>query len=191
MFNNISKKIEWIIIVNVIMFTLSVILLSTNTVDLISLLGVNRYSVLNELQIYRVFTYGFMHAGILHIGLNMLALVSLSNIVAYFTNEKFMIRTYFISLVTSGLGVVFFTNDMNYTVGSSGAIYGLFGVLIYYAIKYYRRGNKQLFNSLITTIILNVAISIMPGVSMTGHIAGLVTGLVLAFINDHYTKFRK
>lgn len=193
MFNNLNKKIEIIVIANVILFTMSVILLRLNIVDLWSLLGVNKFYVLNQLQIYRVFTYGFMHADILHIGLNMLALISLSNIVLYFTSEKFMVRTYFISLIASGLGIVFFTNENAFgiTVGASGAIYGLFGVLIYYAVKYYRQGNKQLLNSLITTIILNLAISFAPNVSMQGHLTGLVTGIILAFINDHYTKFRK
>lgn len=174
------------------MFTLSIILLRVNDIDLVSLLGVNRYDVLEQYQLYRVFTYGFLHADIIHIGLNMLALISLSSIILYFTSEGFMIRTYFIALITSGIGIVLFSSESTpYTIGSSGAIYGLFGVLIYYAIKYYRRGNKELLNSLITTIILNIAISIMPGISMVGHITGLVTGLILAYINDHYTKFRK
>lgn len=189
MFNNLNRKIEMIVIANVIMFTASIILLGLNIVDLFSLLGVSNFYVINQLQIYRVFTYGFMHADILHIGLNMLALISLSNIVLYFTSEKFMIRAYFISLIASGLGIVFFSNE--YTIGASGAIYGLFGVLIYYAIKYYRQGNKQLLNSLIVTLVLNLAISFAPNVSMVGHLSGLVTGIVLALINDQYTKFRK
>lgn len=188
MFNNLNRKIEMIVIANVILFTASIILLGLNIVDLFSLLGVSNFYVINQLQIYRVFTYGFMHADILHIGLNMLALISLSNIVLYFTNEKFMIRAYFISLIASGLGIVFFSNE--YTIGASGAIYGLFGVLIYYAIKY-RKGNSQLLNSLIVTLVLNLAISFSPNISMVGHLSGLVTGIVLALINDQYTKFRK
>lgn len=151
------------------------------------MLGTSYESVALNNEWWRIFTYGFVHADIMHLLFNMIALYSLADAVVSFTSTRFALLTYFIALIISGLGATFLAPDTA-TVGASGAIYGLFGILIYFAIKLSRQGYHDMFRSLAPVIVINLMITIMPGVSLVGHLAGLVAGLVASFIYDK--KFR-
>jgi len=67
-------------------------------------------------------------------------------------------------------------------VGLSGGLFGIFGALIvmfalkgYFKIPTFRR---QIFR----TIYMNVIISLMPGISLLGHLGGFITGIMLGMI---------
>ena len=69
-------------------------------------------------------------------------------------------------------------------VGISGGLFGLFAIYIYilWCISKHNNdpGIKASLNSALLMLGINIAIGIIPGISMTGHIGGLVTGLLLA-----------
>lgn len=183
-----NRKFTIIILVNVVLFFLSSMIFKENAqMANYTYFGVEKEMVLGYNQLYRLFTYSFVHADIMHLIMNMIALNSLADIVIRFTSEKFSIAIYFIAAFLSGVGVVLFTNQL--TIGASGAIYGLFGVLIYYAIKQLRMGYDEMFKSLAPIIFINVVISFMPGISLIGHLSGLVVGVIGSFIYDK--KIRK
>ncbi|WP_423363778.1 rhomboid family intramembrane serine protease [Mycoplasma sp. P36-A1] len=138
--------------------------------------------VLGENQWYRIITYAFAHADLIHLGMNMLALYSLADPVIRFTSEKFAIIAYFIAAIVSGLGVTFFTDTI--VIGASGAVYGLFGILLYYAYKLSKQGYNDLLRAYGPVILINVLISLTPGVSLAGHFFGLLAGVVSAYVYD-------
>ena len=74
-------------------------------------------------------TYGFMHADIAHIALNMLGLASFGPIVERLLGTRRFVVFWFVCLVAAGLaqlGVVALGDgDFYPTVGASGAVYGL------------------------------------------------------------------
>ncbi|MDL2211878.1 rhomboid family intramembrane serine protease [Erysipelotrichaceae bacterium OttesenSCG-928-M19] len=152
------------------------------------LLGVQKNLVLDYHQYYRVLTYSFAHGDIMHLAVNMIALYSLAEPVIKFTDEKFSVIIYFAAALVSGLGIVFFSNAI--AVGSSGAIYGLFGVLIYFALKQAKYGYNQLIVNMLPIIIINLVISFMPGISLMGHLFGLITGLIGSYIYDKKFRYR-
>lgn len=146
------------------------------------LFGINKEFIFGNHEYYRIVTAPFAHGDILHLVVNMIALSSLSVPVIRFTDEKFSFIIYFVAALVSSLGVLFFSDAL--TVGSSGAIYGLFGVLIYFAFKQRKYGYDDMFKSLMPVIFVNLIISIMPGVSLVGHLFGLLAGLVGSYIYD-------
>ncbi|MDF9866714.1 membrane associated rhomboid family serine protease [Bacilli bacterium PM5-3] len=177
-----DNKFTILILINVVVYFAAQIFIGQSEYDIYYWFGIQKNLFLDGHEFYRLFTYSFAHGDIVHLIMNMIALYYISDPVIRFTDEKFSFIIYAIAALVSGLGIVFFSSEI--TVGSSGAIYGLFGVIIYYAIKQYRHGYNEMVVSLLPVIIINIIISFAPDVSLTGHLFGLLAGLIGAFIYD-------
>ncbi|MEG0283318.1 MAG: rhomboid family intramembrane serine protease [Erysipelotrichales bacterium] len=146
------------------------------------LFGTTKELTIDSHQYYRIFTSTIAHGGLPHLFMNMVALSSLGSTVIYFTNEKFSLFTFIAAALICGVVTSFQTDAL--TVGASGAIYGLFGILIYFAIKQHRMGYSGMLKQLGPIILINVFISFMPDISFVGHATGLIVGLVCSYIYD-------
>ncbi|MBV9440561.1 MAG: rhomboid family intramembrane serine protease, partial [Candidatus Eremiobacteraeota bacterium] len=90
-------------------------------------------------QWWRIVTAAFLHGGIMHVGLNMLALYQVGNLVESILGRARFAAIYALSLIGSGLAVVIVTpNEL--TIGASGAIFGLFGALVAIGLRAGPRG---------------------------------------------------
>ncbi len=127
---------------------------------------------------YRIFTVALVHAGLLHLGFNMYALMVLGNpIEAAFGKNKLLI-IFFFSLITGSLTSAYFAGANSYSVGASGAIFGLFGAM---AIVGKRIGADV--RSICVIIGINFAIGfIFGGIDWKAHLGGLIGGVVSAQI---------
>lgn len=125
---------------------------------------------------YRLFTVALTHAGLLHLGFNMYSLMVLGNpLEAAFGPRKLMV-VFFVSLLTGSLASSYFASIYSYSVGASGAIFGLFGAL---AIVGQRIGAD--IRSIIVIIGINFFIGFaMGGVDWRAHLGGLIGGVVAA-----------
>lgn len=133
-------------------------------------------------EYYRIITCGFMHAGLLHIVVNMISLWSLGFFLERMFGAPRMVLIYFISLMGAGLGVVYFSNPSIPTLGASGAIFGLFGALFAMGLKLGKPG-MQLVRANIGILILNLIFTFsMASISKQAHIAGLITGFLVTFL---------
>lgn len=123
---------------------------------------------------YRIFSVALVHAGLLHLGFNMYALMVLGNpIEAAFGSKKFLL-IFFISLLTGSLTSAYFASISSYSVGASGAVFGLFGAMV---IVGKRIGADV--RSMYVIIGINFAIGFaLGGIDWKAHIGGLVGGLV-------------
>ena len=77
--------------------------------------------------------------------------------------------------------VAIFTPDV-VAAGASTALFGVFGTigaLRFIVQSPYIRHLSQSYTSL---ILVNLIFSFMPGISMAGHIGGLVAGVLLAYV---------
>jgi membrane associated rhomboid family serine protease len=130
-------------------------------------------------QWYRLVTAGFLHVGLWHIGLNMLALWFLgSQLEPLIGRVKFAV-VYMVSLLAGSLGVIIVSPHV-ITVGASGAIFGLFGV----AVAYQRSRGISIWQSgLGMILILNLVFTFgVSGISIGGHIGGLIGGYLCGVI---------
>jgi membrane associated rhomboid family serine protease len=125
---------------------------------------------------YRLFTVALTHAGLLHLGFNMYSLLVLGNPLeeAFGKNKLFIV--FFVSLLTGSLASTYFASVYSYSVGASGAIFGLFGAL---AIVGKRIGAD--IRSIVVIIGINFVIGFaMGGVDWRAHLGGLIGGVVAA-----------
>lgn len=138
-------------------------------------------AVLQYGQWWRILTGAFMHGGLIHIGVNMLSLWFLGRFIEYALGPWRMLLVYMVSLVASGLGVVYFSDPMTPTLGASGAIFGLFGALFAIGLKLGKPG-MNLVRANIGILAINLLITFtVPAISWQAHVAGLFAGFVLTF----------
>jgi membrane associated rhomboid family serine protease len=119
---------------------------------------------------YRLFTGGFLHHDIIHLGVNLLVLWIIGSQLERVLGPARYAALYFVSLVAGGLAVVMMGQA---GLGASGAIFGLLG-----AAAAYQRINRinMLQSGLAMLIVLNLVISFIPGISMADHVGGLIAG---------------
>lgn len=144
--------------------------------------ALNPVAVLHDGEWWRIFTSAFLHGGLLHIAVNMFSLWILGRFVESVMGPVRMALIYFISLIASGLGVVYFSGPDAVTVGASGAIFGLFGALFAIGFRLGKPG-MELVRANIGILVINLVISFtVPAISWQAHICGLVAGFIATLL---------
>lgn len=129
---------------------------------------------------YRMFTSGFLHANIIHLAMNMLVLYIIGNQLEQALGRWKYLGLYLASLMAGAFAVVAFSPGPIPTVGASGAIYGLFGVAFVYQRSL---GVDPWKSGLGGLILINLVFTFaVPGISIAGHLGGLVGGAAVAFL---------
>jgi membrane associated rhomboid family serine protease len=128
---------------------------------------------------WRILTSAFLHAGFLHIALNMFALYILGSLLEPAIGTPRFLGVYFVSLFGGAFGALLLSPNET-TVGASGAIFGLFSAAFLIAR---RRGLEQLASQLGFYIVINLAFTFgVPGISIGGHLGGLIGGGLAALV---------
>ena len=121
---------------------------------------------------WRLVTAGFLHIGPIHLLFNMLALWVLGRDLELVLGRGRFLVLYVISLLGGAAAVMLFYGPDESVAGASGAVFGLMGGLAV-VLKRLRVPAGQV----IGLIAVNVAISVLiPGISLIGHLGGLVVG---------------
>jgi rhomboid protease GluP len=150
---------------------------------------------------YPVFRYGrwwtvlsapWLHAGVLHIAFNMMAVRDLVPPVSHLYGAA---RTVIIYVVAGVLGALlsslggwylsflpYFLRGAGFTVGASGAVFGLIGAVLYYG----RRGGsiaarEHAVRWVLGGLVFGLAV---PGVDNVNHLGGLLGGYLAARVLD-------
>jgi membrane associated rhomboid family serine protease len=128
---------------------------------------------------WRILTGGFLHAGLLHLGMNMLVLWLLGSQLEPLLGRARFLALYITGLVAGALGVLL-VSPTSATVGASGAVFALMGA----SFAAQRAWGLDPWRSGIGTLILvNVVITFaVPGISIGGHLGGLVGGVLAGFL---------
>jgi rhomboid protease GluP len=133
-------------------------------------------------EYWRVVTGAFLHGSVLHILVNMYSLYVLGQFVEVIAGARQMTIIYVVSLVASGLAVVYLSSPFDVTVGASGAIFGLFGALFAIGFKLGRPG-MQLVRANIGVLVLNLFITFaVPGIAVWAHVGGLIAGFIITYL---------
>jgi membrane associated rhomboid family serine protease len=128
---------------------------------------------------YRLVTAMFLHAGVLHIAFNMLALYWLGTVVEQALGTWRFLLVYFVSGLAGSAGALLLTGPFAVTVGASGAIFGIMGALL--VLEYVATGTFA--GQALTLILLNLALTFaIPNISVGGHLGGLVGGVLATFV---------
>lgn len=130
---------------------------------------------------WRLVTAMFLHGGLLHIGFNMMSLYQLGPAVEELYGSS---RFLFLYVLTGAFGFVCSSLTGHLSLGASGALLGLVGVLL--AVTTRRGGAfmRQLRSQLISSTVILFAIGFMPSIRIDNwaHGGGLAAGFVLGKI---------
>ena len=145
--------------------------------------------VLRYGEYYRVFTAIFLHADIVHLMNNMLMLLLLGAIVENYTGHAFFFFLYILSgLFGNMISMAYeIQNNLSWiSVGASGAIMGLVGLLVIWLIKNWSSfvHNRSIkIRLLLLSLFIMQALFFQKGANIAAHFGGFVTGIVLGVIN--------
>jgi membrane associated rhomboid family serine protease len=127
---------------------------------------------------YRLVTGGFLHAGLVHIGFNMVLLFMLGRMLEPALGTPRFLALYFASLLAGAFGALLLTDPLVSTVGASGAVFGLIGAAFILARG---RGMDALAAELGFLIVINLVFTFgANNISIGGHLGGLVGGAICA-----------
>jgi membrane associated rhomboid family serine protease len=125
---------------------------------------------------WRLLTSAFLHYGIFHLGINMLVLWFIGPALEEYLGHGRYALLYVVSGLAGAAGALIWSPNA-LTVGASGAIWGIMGAaLVLEARRIYVFGGQAL-----GLVVLNLAFTfLVPGVSIGGHVGGLVGGALAA-----------
>jgi membrane associated rhomboid family serine protease len=130
---------------------------------------------------YRLVTSGFVHFGFIHLAFNMFALYQLGQLIERAVPRVQYALLYFASLLGGSLGALLIEGTKpSLTAGASGAVFGLLGAA---AIGLHRRGINIFSTGIGTALMLNLVLTFsISGISIGGHLGGLVAGGICGFV---------
>ncbi len=129
---------------------------------------------------YRIITGGFLHAGLIHIAFNMVALYFLGRLLEPAIGTLRFSFLYAASLFAGSFGALLLTSPGAVTVGASGAIFGIFGAAFVIARG---RGLDSIASTIGVILLLNLAYTFgNSDISLGGHLGGLIGGVVCSLV---------
>ena len=162
---------------------------SENTAHMIECGAAYPPLILENGEIYRLFTCMFLHFGIEHLLNNMLVLFVLGSRLEQVIGKIKFLLIYLIGGVLGNvisLLIELRTQDFAVSAGASGAVFAVMGAMIYIVIR-----NKGWLGDLsMRQILVMAAFSLYFGFASTGvdntaHVGGMVSGFFLAVIFYH------
>lgn len=130
---------------------------------------------------WRFVTPFAVHYSIIHLAFNCMALWNMGKILEP-RLKTFKFLLIFILGVIMGNVFLFIRDVPTIGIGMSAGIYALMGALFVNMFETGMIKNPIIRNQLVSTVITNFMISLLPNVSFTAHLGGLYMGIFLGFI---------
>jgi rhomboid protease GluP len=135
---------------------------------------------------WRLLTYAFLHANLLHLGVNFYSLMVLGPLVERSIGSLRFLLLYVVGAIGGGVGGCLWHNPLAPLVGGSGALFAMLGAIV----ALLARGGRDPLEftrqhagkNVLGTIAVNLAFGLLiPVVSNAGHIGGLLAGFALTY----------
>ncbi|HYM83944.1 MAG TPA: rhomboid family intramembrane serine protease, partial [Candidatus Dormibacteraeota bacterium] len=151
--------------------------------NILPLLMLDKGAVANG-EWWRLLTVTLVHANLLHLAFNMYALWLVGPIVERFYGSIGFLAMYLLTAAAGSVASFLWTPTQS--VGASGAIFGLVGVLIAAQRAHdplVDRRTRALISQLVPLVIINLVFNLFAGfIDIAAHVGGLAAGLWLGWI---------
>jgi membrane associated rhomboid family serine protease len=143
-------------------------------------------------EVWRIFTSAFLHYGPAHLLFNMVALWMIGPPLELWLGRSRFVALYILSALGGGVLVYLLAPLNSATAGASGAIFGLFGATFVVG----KRLDLDV-RGVIALIVINLAFTfVVPAlssqqISWQGHVGGLLTGALVAWIYAYAPRERR
>lgn len=129
---------------------------------------------------WRIVTPVFLHGGLLHFVFNSLALVRLGPLVEEeFGTER--LAAIYVACGVAGSAASQLLHPVH-TVGASGALCGLLGLLLIHGAKIGGSYGNRLKSVMVQNVVLMIGMSLLPGIDWLNHLGGFVAGCALGAV---------
>jgi rhomboid protease GluP len=182
-----------IIDINILVFILMVFsgvsIFQPNTENLITW-GANLRSITLSGQWWRLITNTFLHIGILHILLNMYALLYIGILLEPYLGKFRFASAYLFTGILASLTSIYW-HPMTVSAGASGAIFGMYGVFLAMLTTNIidKKTRSALFASIGVFVVFNLMNGVKAGIDNAAHIGGLIGGLIIGYA--YYPSLKK
>lgn len=174
---------------------LTIFLISINTIifilfsfafeDVFYLLVQINYKIIDDLELWRLFTSMFLHGDVLHLFSNMISLLLFGAYVELNYSKYQFILIYFISGLIGSFFSLLLLPPFTISLGASGAIFGLIGAA--FSILIIQRDPPLIFVGLIYVFYFIIS-SFAPEINYFAHIFGLLSGIILGYFFQRSKK---
>lgn len=154
--------------------------------------GAQYKPLIEDGELWRLFTAMFLHANLTHIGFNMWALYLFGPPLERRFGSASFAALYFAAGL-GGASLYYAVGRIDPAIGASGAIFGLMGALI--AATYRQRhtaAGRAVFSQLTLLLVINMSLPfIIPNIAWEAHLGGLLAGMAITAAWDkvpHGTK---
>lgn len=164
---------------------------SPSSAELLRFGANNGLSVVLQNEWWRALTAMFLHVGVLHLGVNMYSLLQVGGFVEHLLGRRIFVLVYLVTGLASSFSTILW-NPLIVSAGASGAIFGLFGVIVGFTIRARKQLApgvvKSLRTSIISTLGFNLVFGVMnPFIDNAAHLGGLVFGTLAGFMATSYS----
>lgn len=132
-------------------------------------------------NILRCIVSSFLHIGLIHFAINAWAIYTIGKSVESFYGKLKFIIIFLFSGIISNLFTMLFINETEIYAGSTGALFGLMGSLLYFSYNQKTYMSEALKRQILPVIILNLLIGVLlPGISLIAYIGGIISGILIS-----------
>ncbi len=165
---------------NVIIFIIQMLFAGTDA--FVQRYGINGQLIFTDGEYYRLFTYMFIHGGIEHILSNMVFLFVYGVKLEKYCGRINTAAIYFITGICGGL-LSAAANSTGFSVGASGAIFGLLGAFLMVLKKTGQKIGGLGYMTVLAVVIMCIGLGALePGVDNYGHIGGVLSGIIIQYL---------
>ena len=145
--------------------------------------GANFRPLTMQGQWWRLLTNCFLHIGILHLLLNMYALIYIGLLLEPYLGKFRFIAAYLLTGLAASTASLWF-HDQTISAGASGAIFGMYGVFLSLLTTNIieKSARKTLLTSITVFVAYNLINGMKGGIDNAAHIGGLVCGFIIGYV---------
>ena len=135
-------------------------------------------------EYWRLLAFGFLHSTPTHLLLNLTLLLLAGPVWERRAGARWLLGIFLAASIVSGVAILIrhqIWPSHGVSVGASGGMFGLLGASL---VVVFRLPPQDRFARvrLITVLVAGLSYSLLPGISMTGHVAGLIVGAGLSLL---------
>lgn len=183
-----------LLVINVIVWVVEVLLGGSGNIYVLVYMGAKVNVLIAQGEYWRLLTPIFLHGSFEHLLFNSLALYLWGRYIEGLFGKVKYLGIYIIAGLTGSLASYIMSPSVS--VGASGAIFGLFGTLLYFRVRQRELYNKIFGIQVVIIIGLNLFNGFtQSGIDNWGHIGGLIGGFLTAYtvglLGENELKVRK
>lgn len=144
--------------------------------------GANVPDLVHSGEVWRLVTACLLHGSLLHVGVNLSSLVSTGGLLERWLGKSGYVVVLFVTGVF-GHAASAFSGRHSMSVGISGAVFGLLGVLLWSSLSFRKKATGGLrvpVSGWVFLLVANGALSTLPFIDVVAHGAGFVSGVAVA-----------